>query len=81
MLDRHVLRYRVGIMPRDLDVQRVVDDQVGRHDWIDSGRISPFFRNRIAHAGEVNQRWCAEQVLQYDASRVIRKIDVVATIG
>ena len=76
VFDRAVLRERVLVETAVLHGQRVVDDQLHRHDRIDLGRIAALLGDRVAQAGEVHQRGLAEDVVADHARREPREIQV-----
>ncbi len=63
LLDRAVLRERIGIEAAAFDGQRVVDDELRRHHRIDLRRIATALGDGIAQAREVDQRGLAEDVV------------------
>ena len=65
-LDVDVLRQRVGT-GEDVDLDRVVDHQIHRHQRIDLLRIAAEPRDAVAHRGEIDHRGHAGEVLQQDA--------------
>ena len=53
----------------DVDLHRVVDDELGRELRIDAGRIAAEVAHRVTHGGEVDDRGHAREVLQQHAGR------------
>ena len=68
VLALHVERERVG-GPETIDLHRVVDDQVGRHQRLDACRVSADRGHRVAHCGEIDDGRNPGEVLQQDAGR------------
>jgi hypothetical protein len=65
-LQLHVQVERVG-RAVVVDLHRVVDHQVDRHQRLDHLRIGPIFFADAAHRGEVGEQRHAGEVLQHDA--------------
>ena len=63
-----VERERPG-RPEPIDLDRVVDDEVGRHERVDRRRIAAEVGHRVAHDREVHDRRDAREVLQDDPRR------------
>ena len=59
-------RERARAAPR-VDLDRVVDDEVGGHQRVDPRRVAAEVRHRVAHRGEVDDRGHAGEVLEHDA--------------
>ncbi len=76
VLDGAVLGERVRIVATALDRQRVVHDQLHRHHRVHPGRVATLVRNRIAQAGEVDERGLAEDVVAHHARRKPREVAV-----
>jgi len=53
--------------PEPVDLDRMVDDEIGRDERIDGGRVAAEVRHRIAHDGEIDDRGHAGEVLEHDA--------------
>src|SRR5206468_468136 len=64
---------------RDVDLDRVVDHQLRRNEWVDLRRISAHRRHRVAHRRKVDDRRHAREVLHQDPSR--REGDLLARHG
>ncbi len=73
-----VLPVDVGLVgvpgPEEVDLDRVVDDQVHGDERIDGGRVPPGARDGAAHRRQVDDRWDAGEVLHQDASRHERDV-------
>jgi hypothetical protein len=65
-LDVRVLRQRVA-GPVDVDLDRVVDDQVDGHERVDARGVAAQRAGRVAHGREVDDAGYAGEVLQHDA--------------
>ena len=76
ILDRAVLRERVLVEATVFDRQRVVDDQLHRHDRVHLRRITALLRNRIAQPGKIDERRLSEDVVADDARRKPREIEI-----
>ena len=50
-----------------VDLDRVVDHQLGRGERVDAGRVAAHLGHRVAHRGEVDDRGNAGEVLQQHA--------------
>ena len=57
-----------------VDLDRVVDNQVGRHEWVDPARIPPHVRHRAPHRREVDDRRHPGEVLHDDPGRQVSKL-------
>ncbi len=55
--------------PVAIHLHRVIDDEVGRHEGVDAGRVAPEVRHRVAHRGQVDHGRHAGEVLEQDARR------------
>ncbi len=55
--------------PEPVDVDRVVDDEVGLDERVDHGRVAPELGHRVAHDGQVDDGRHAGQVLEDHARR------------
>ncbi len=64
----HVERERRGC-PEPVHLDAVVDDEVGRDEWVDSRRIAAEVGHRVAHDREVHDRGDAGEVLEDDTRR------------
>ena len=80
VFDRAVLRERVRIETAAFDRQRVVDHQLRRHHRVDQRRVAALRGDRIAQAGQVDQRGLAEDVVADHARREPRKIQVALAL-
>ena len=56
--------------------ERMVDNQLCGHDWVDLGRIAAFCRNRVSKAGKINQGSLAKNVMTDYTSRKPWKVEV-----
>ena len=65
-LDLHVEVERVG-RAVVVDLHRVVDDEVDRHERLDDLRVRAQFGGDVAHRGEIDEQRHAGEVLQHDA--------------
>ena len=59
-----------------VDLHRVVDHQIDRHERIDLLRIAAEPLHRGAHRGEVDDARHAGEILQHDAGRLERNFDL-----
>ncbi len=55
--------------PESIDLDGVVDDEVGRDQRIDLGRVTAEGGHRVAHHGQVHDRRDAGEILEQDAGR------------
>ena len=62
-----------------VDLDRVVDHELGRHERVDLGRVTVHLRHRVAHRGEVDDRWHPGEVLHQHPRR--RERDLLARVG
>ena len=74
-LDFDVLRQRIGT-GEDIDLDRVVDHQIHRHQRIDLLRIAAKARYAVAHRGEVHHRGHTGKVLEQDTGGAKRHFPV-----
>jgi hypothetical protein len=65
--------------PEGVDLDRVVDDQLGRHQRVDLRRVAAQLGHRVAHRGEVDDRGHAREVLHHDARR--GEADLLGRLG
>ncbi len=63
---------RIGAVLVDLD--RVIDDEIGGHERVDPGGIAAHLRHGIAHRGEVDNAGNAGEVLEDHARRHERQL-------
>ncbi|KFB74684.1 MAG: hypothetical protein AW06_004377 [Candidatus Accumulibacter cognatus] len=65
-LESHVLlqRLRRAVV---IDLYRMVDDQVDRHQWFDASRIESTRLRDLSHRREIAEQWHASEILQHDA--------------
>ena len=80
VLDGAVLLERVRIEAAALDGERMIHHELRRHDRVDQRRIAALGGNRIAQAGEVDERGLAENVVAHDARRKPREIQVALAL-
>ena len=80
LLDGTVLREGVLLEAAVLHRERVVHDQLHRHDGIDLRRIATLLCNRIPQAREIHERRLAEDVVAHDARREPREIEVTPAL-
>ena len=80
ILDGAVLGERIFLKAAMLDGERVIDDQLHRHHRVHLGRIAAHIGNRIAQAGEVNQRGLAEDIVADHAGRVPGKVQLASCV-
>ena len=80
ILDRAVFCEGIGVEAAALHRQRVVDDQLNRHDRVDLGRITALIGNRVAKTGEIDQRGLPEDVVADNSCRKPREIEVALAI-
>ena len=76
IFDGAVLLKGLRVEATALDGQRMIDDQLHRHDRIDLGRITALIGNRVTQPGEIDQRGLAKNVVTHDARRVPREVEV-----
>ena len=62
-----------------VDLHRVVDHQLGRHQRVDLRRVAAELGHRVAHRGEVDDRGHAGEVLHDDAAG--RERDLLGRLG
>ena len=62
-----------------VDLDGVVDDQLGRHERVDLGRLAPVVGHRVAHGGEVDDGGDAREVLHHHAGG--REGDLLRRLG
>ena len=60
------------IRPERVDLHRVVDHEVARHQRVDTRRVAARARHRGAHRSEVDDGRDAREVLEHDARRLER---------
>ena len=70
-LDIDVLLQRVGT-GEDVDLHRVVDHQIDRHQRVHLLRIAAQARDAVAHRGEIDDRGHAGEILHQDAGGLER---------
>ncbi len=80
VLDGTVLVEGVRVEAGVLDGERMIDDELGRHYRVDARRVTALVCDRIAQAGEIDQRGLAENVVADHACRVPGKIQVAAAL-
>ena len=80
ILDRPILREGLRVVAAAFHRQRVIDDQLHRHHRVHLRRIATLFGDRIAQAGQVDQRGLAEDVVADHARREPREVEVAAAI-
>ncbi|MNZ56608.1 hypothetical protein D3C78_745560 [compost metagenome] len=76
VFDGAVLVKGLRVEATALDGQRVIDDQLHRHDRVDCRRVATFLGDGVTQAGEVDQRGLAEDVVAHHASREPREVEV-----
>jgi hypothetical protein len=64
-----------------VDLDRVIDDEVRRHERVDARRVAAEVGHRVAHRGEVDDRGHAGEVLEEDARGHEGHLDVVGRAG
>ncbi len=62
-----------------VDLNRVVDDELGRNERVDTLRIAPELDDRVAHRSEIDDARNAREVLHQHARR--RERDLLARLG
>ena len=67
-----------AVVAEAIDLHRVVDDQVGRHQRVDARRVPAEGGHRIAHGGQVDDGGHAGEVLEDDPCGHERQLDVDA---
>jgi hypothetical protein len=63
-----------GVRAELVDLHRVVDDEIRRHERVDAGRVAAHLGHRIAHGGQVDHARDAGEVLENDARRHERQL-------
>ena len=76
VFDGAVLGERIGIEAAAFDGERMVHDELSRHDGIDRGRVAAACRDCIAQPREIDERGLAEDVVTDDTRGKPRKIDL-----
>ena len=69
VFDGPVLLEGLRIEPAALHGQRMVHDQLHGHDGVDRSRVTALLGNRIAQAGQIDQRGLAQDVVAHHARR------------
>ncbi len=64
-----------------IDLHAVVDDEAGRHQWVDACGVATQLGHGIAHGRQVDHGRYAGEVLQQHASRHEGDLDVTRTTG
>ncbi len=77
---RAVLRERVLLEAAVFHRERMIHDQLHRHDGIHLGRIAAHVRDRIAQPGKIDERRLAEDVVAHDARREPGKVEVATAL-
>ncbi len=73
VFDCAVLLERLGVKAGALHGQRVVHDQLHGHHRVHLGRVAALVGNRIAQAGQIDQRRLAQDVVAHHAGRGTRE--------
>src|SRR5260221_11777353 len=47
-------------------LDRMIDNQVDRHQWFDNFRVMTDLRHRSTHGRQINQQWHTGEILQYN---------------
>ena len=76
--DRRVQRQRLRLAVF-VDLDRVIDDQLGRHQRVDPLSVATQFLDRCAHGREIDHRRDTGEILQENARR--HEGDLVARLG
>ncbi|MNF35247.1 hypothetical protein D3C84_161100 [compost metagenome] len=76
VFDGAVLLERLLVETARLHRQRVVDDQLRRHHRVDLRRVAALQGDRVAQAGEIDQRGLAENVVADHTGRKPREVEV-----
>ena len=76
VFDLAVLREGIGVEAAALHGQRMVDDELHGHHGVHLRRVAAFGRDRIAQAGQIDQRGLAQDVVAHHAHRIPRKVAV-----
>jgi len=74
ILDGHVVRKRL-VVAEVVDLDRVVDDHIGRDERVDAGGVTAHLGHRVTHRGKVDDARHAGEVLQHDTARNERDLD------
>ena len=80
VLQLHVLR-EGQCRAEAVDLDRVIDDEIGRYQRIDPRDIAAQRRDGVAHRGQVNDGRHAGEVLQHNAPRQERKLQIRLLVG
>ena len=75
----HVLPVGLG-GAEEVDLHRMIDDEVGRHHWVDPVGITAQRLEPIPHGGQVDDARHAGEVLQHDASRQVGDLDLAGGV-
>ena len=81
VLDRAVLLERLRVEAAVLDRERVVDDELYRHDRVHLGRVTALVCDGVAQSGEIDQRGLAQDVVADDAGREPREVAIAPAVG
>ena len=54
-----------------VDHDRMVDDKMDWHEWIDLRRVTTQLGNRIAHCGQIHHAGDPRKILQQNARRTV----------
>ena len=81
VLDRAVLLERLRVEAAVLDRERVVDDELYRHDRVHLGRVAALVCDGIAQSSEIDQRGLAQDVVADDAGREPREVAIAPAVG
>ncbi len=81
ILDRAILVERLAVEPGMFHGQAVIDDQLGRHDRIDLGRVAALIGDRIAQASQVDKSGQAQNIVTDDARGIPGKVAIAAPVG
>ena len=81
VFDRAVFRKGILVEAAVFHRERVIHDQLHRHDRIDLGRIATHVGNRITQAGEIDERGLTQDVVTHDACRVPGEIEIAFALA
>src|SRR5260370_2145474 len=55
-------------------LDRMIDNQVDRHQWFDNFRVMTDLRHRSTHGRQINQQWHTGEILQYNPTHDERNL-------
>src|SRR5256886_3198600 len=67
-LELHVqIEFQRARRTEEINLNRVIDDQIDRHEWLDDLRVASEPLHSAAHRREVDNQWNSGEVLQNNA--------------